>query len=188
MTPCLKDDYGPVVWAWCLHQQQRKGKRKIAFYFFPCYSPFRMIHFGILKYISVFLLSVFVFSCAGAGLGMTAHATFFGQQTGSPMSSLDKQISEHQHGCCGVASAESGNNRMASALPHHQITKYMFEQIFFFIFAALVFLSWFFHSCAPDRFYHYYRQYLQRWRESWQYFSLYFVRLFSQGILHSKAW
>lgn len=146
------------------------------------------MQFGILKYISSFLLGVFVFSCAGAGLGMTAHATFFADQAETSMNSFDQQVSEHQHGCCGVSGVASQSSPIQSVLPHHQIAKYMFEQIFFFLLAALSLVFSVFHRYAPDQSYSFYRQYLQRWRERWQYFALYFVRLFSQGILHSKAW
>lgn len=125
------------------------------------------------------LMVLFVFSCVGTSLGMMLHNTVF--------VSVETAQESHQeaakHACCTVSQDEHESTPMNMA--HMDEDTAAMVGFLTIVLAALMFLVKWEHE---QYLYTVFRQYIRRWISECQYYSLYILRLFSRGILHSKAW
>ncbi|PIR74066.1 MAG: hypothetical protein COU35_04455 [Candidatus Magasanikbacteria bacterium CG10_big_fil_rev_8_21_14_0_10_47_10] len=134
--------------------------------------------------IAFFVLVALLYSCAGAGLGMTMTTVF-----PHPAHTSMAAASNSEHSACCKGGAESTDMDANDKIAHHTDIVFTlaekaagpFAAFFTFI---LIFLA------VPTRMQGDMaaRAYVRDWWARWRYFCDIFTRLFSSGILHAKTW
>lgn len=130
-----------------------------------------------MRLIATLLLTMFLWSCFGLGIGMFFHPS---HQHDSIVEKTDGM-----HDCCGDASFGSTQADIIF-FNHHQMDPVVNELIkisVIFIVSLVAFFTLFHQKVffGIDR-------YILYWERSILYFALYIQRLLRRGILHPKIW
>ncbi|OGH77293.1 MAG: hypothetical protein A3C10_04130 [Candidatus Magasanikbacteria bacterium RIFCSPHIGHO2_02_FULL_48_18] len=142
-----------------------------------CYHNFYMV-FSLKQIVAFLLFFVLLWSCVGVGIGMIGHTLLSGHDP------EHTEIASSQNCCATDTTGESSENTTAT---HHTLASAVLVS---FEFAVLVLgIALCISVLRPLRAFSLWcRSYLLQWKYHWAYFALLFRRLFSGGILHSKAW
>jgi len=134
-----------------------------------------------MRIFSIVLLSTLVVSCLGLGVGMSLHRVL----TGSDVIPMTESTGDVSHTCCMTASDMSDPLDYHVSIPYTLAQKIAFLPMLFVFSIVLPALR----KCGVDKNCLLRRSaYRSLWDRTWQFYALYIVRLFSQGILHPRSW
>lgn len=143
--------------------------------------------FPIKQHIVIILLLGLSWSCFGLGIGMLV-----GQGVNSPSyHSLESSHGEEQsqHECCGVKKFGE-HSASTNVMDHHDIsitiTDWLTLSLLLVGFVSFLILGRLLH--LTEHLFFSYKLYFKQWQNTYRYFALSLLKLFSRGILHSKAW
>ena len=134
--------------------------------------------------IAIILLFFLSWSCFGFNIGMIGHE----------FTDATEKIAAHEgmgmsHECCGIQNQTANETPNGIQIAHHGIVAILtghatlFSSLVAFVSSILLITILFLWSLVDHT-----SLYMRRWGERWAYFALFFSRLFSSGILHSKTW
>ncbi|PIR75178.1 MAG: hypothetical protein CO030_02175 [Candidatus Magasanikbacteria bacterium CG_4_9_14_0_2_um_filter_42_11] len=138
----------------------------------------------MMQRIAIALLFFLFWSCFGFSIGMIGHEFIASAETVAVHEGMDMS-----HECCGIQDQTAGETQDGVQISHHGMVAILTGSITIFSFftafvSSILLVTILFLWNSGERT----ALYMRRWGERWAYFALFFSRLFSSGILHSKTW